>query len=164
MIIIGKFLKNYGVRGHIKVKFFLDDLNQVYSFKDFFLKDQKKIELKFLKKIKEIFICEVNKYTSIEKSKFFTGKFIYINKKELPELKKDYYYYHELEGLDVRLDDKKVGKVISINNHGAGDYFEIIINNGKEEVLVPKNNSHIIEINIGKNFLKLNPMYYKNEI
>ncbi len=64
----------------------------------------------------------------------------------------------------MRLDDKKVGKVISINNHGAGDYFEIIINNGKEEILVPKNNSHIIEINIGKNFLKLNPMYYKNEI
>ena len=62
MIIIGKFLKNYGLKGHIKAKFFLENIDQVLSFKNFFIKDGVEINLKFLKKIKEIFICKINEY------------------------------------------------------------------------------------------------------
>ena len=164
MIIIGKFLKNYGIKGHIKAKFFLENLDQVFSFKNFFMKDGIEINLKFLKEIKGIFICKINEYNNIDDTKNFTGKSIYINEKELPKLKENLYYFHELEGLDVKLDNKIIGKVISVNNHGAGDYFEVITKNSKKEILVPRNNSHITEISIEKKFIKLNPEYYKNEI
>ena len=164
MIIIGKFLKNYGLKGHIKAKFFLENIDQVLSFKNFFIKDGVEINLKFLKKIKEIFICKINEYNNIDETKTFVGKLIYINEKELPKLEENFYYFHELEGLDVRLDDKVIGEVISVNNHGAGDYFEIRLKNSRKEILAPRNTSHIIEINIKKKFIKLNTEYYKNEI
>ena len=117
MIIIGKFLKNYGLKGHIKAKFFLENIDQVLSFKNFFIKDGVEINLKFLKKIKEIFICKINDYNNIDETKTFAGKLIYINEKELPKLEENFYYFHELEGLHVRLDDKVIGEVISVNNH-----------------------------------------------
>ena len=35
------------------------------------------------------------------------------------------FYYEDLEMLDVFVKNKKIGKVICLNNHGAGDYLEI---------------------------------------
>ena len=50
---------------------------------------------------------------------------MHIEKKQLPKLKKNEFYYEDLEMLDVFVENKKIGKVISLNNHGAGDYLEI---------------------------------------
>ena len=61
-----------------------------------------------------------------EEAKEFVGKYIYINKENLPNLDKDEFYYNDLENLEVYLKKKKIGKVKQIQNHGAGDYLEII--------------------------------------
>ncbi len=53
----------------------------------------------------------------------------------------------------------KIGIVNNIKNHGAGDYLEIL--NNKKETLVPFNNTHIIEINLEKGVIFLNPIYYE---
>ena len=60
--------------------------------------------------------------------------------------------------LNVFIENKKIGKIISLNNHGAGDYLEISV--GKKEILVPYNFDHILRIDIKKKKIFLNPDYY----
>ena len=50
------------------------------------------------------------------------GKEISIEKQELPKLKTGQYYYNGLLGMEVKI-NKKIGKIIDIQNHGAGDYI-----------------------------------------
>ena len=60
--------------------------------------------------------------------------------------------------LDVFVKNKKIGKVICLNNHGAGDYLEI--STKKEEILVPYNFDHIVKIDMKEKKIFLNPDYY----
>ena len=93
-----------------------------------------------------------------EEAKEFEGKYIYINKENLPNLDKNEFYYNDLENLEVYLKKKKIGKVKQIQNHGAGDYLEIKCS--KEEVLVPFNFDHILTIDIKEKKMTLNHDYY----
>ena len=163
MIIVGKFLKSHGIKGHIKVKSFLTKENDLKTFKKFFV-DKKKIELSFIQKLNKHNICSVNNCKSIEEVNFFLNKFLCIEKKELPSLNKNTFYFHELEGLIVIIENKVIGEVISLKNHGAGDYFQIKLKENKDDLLVPFNKHHVVEVNIKKKIISLNPKYYKNEI
>ncbi|MDX1924559.1 MAG: ribosome maturation factor RimM [Rickettsiaceae bacterium] len=55
------------------------------------------------------------------------GKFpLYCHRDELPPLELDEYYYSQIVGLKVLdLNHQDIGKIISINNYGAGDVVEI---------------------------------------
>ena len=72
--------------------------------------------------------------------------------------KKNEFYYNDLEALDVFVKHKKIGQVITLNNHGAGDYLEIA--GPKKEILVPYNFDHIMKIDIKEKKIFLNPDYY----
>ena len=58
---------------------------------------------------------------------------------------------------------KIIGKVKSVNNHGAGDYLEIFIEN-KKEILVPLNKDHVLEIDLKNKMIFINSEYYEDEI
>ena len=48
--------------------------------------------------------------------------------------------------------------MITLKNHGAGDYLEIA--GPKKEILVPYNFDHIMKIDIKEKKIFLNPDYY----
>ena len=94
-----------------------------------------------------------------EKAKSYTGKLLLIDTYELPKLQKNQFYFHDLTKLNVYVDEKIVGVVNEVRNHGAGDYLEI--NNEKNELLVPLIKTHVLEINLKKKKILLNPKYYE---
>ena len=163
MLVIGKFLKPYGVKGLIKLKSFFENPNDIKFVKQFFLQDNRKIELNFISKNKEIYVCSVEGFNSKEEAELLTNKDIFIEKKSLPPLNDDQYYFFELIGLRVFINEIMFGSVVSVNNHGAGDYLEIKMKN-RQELLVPHNKSHILKIDVKNKYLDLNPLYYKNDI
>ena len=69
------------------------------------------------------------------------------------------FYYNDLVNLNVFVKKKKIGIVISVKNHGAGDYLEI--SNDKDNLLVPFNNDHILEVELEYNKILLNHVYYE---
>ena len=104
-------------------------------------------------------IASMNSIESPEKINKFVGKYLYIKKSFLPKLKKSEFYFNELEKMNVCVKDNHVGYVKKVNNHGAGDYLEIIKNHN--EFLVPFNKDHILKIDLKKKFIYLNPIYYE---
>ena len=118
----------------------------IFKFDNFFF-DNKKLIIKFEKQNDRI-LGKIEKITTPEAAQKFVGKFLYIERKILPKLKKNEFYYEDLEMLDVFIKNKKFGRIISLNNHGAGDYLEVA--GKKKEILVPYNFDHIVKIDIKK--------------
>ena len=157
MIIIGKIGKTKGINGDLKINSFFANPFDIFIYSSFFLENKTRLDIKFTKKNNQIYgkIKEIN---TPEEAKEFVGKYIYINKENLPNLDKNEFYYNDLENLEVYLKKKKIGKVKQIKNHGAGDYLEIKCS--KEEILVPFNFDHILTIDIKEKKMTLNHDYY----
>ena len=157
MIIIGKIGKTKGVNGDLKINSFFANPSDIFIYSSFFLENKTRLSIKFTKKNNQIY-GKIKKIDSPEKAKEFVGKYIYINKENLPNLDKNEFYYNDLENLEVYLKKKKIGKVKQIKNHGAGDYLEIKCS--KKEILVPFNFDHILTIDIKEKKMTLNHDYY----
>ncbi len=158
MLLVAKFGKTLGINGNLIVQSFFQNKNDILKFTNFFSKENEKINLELSNKGKNL-IGKIYKIDSPEEAKKFVGKSIFLEKKLLPKLKKNQFYYHDLIGIGVYIKEKNIGKIKNIFNHGAGDYFEIILKKG--ELLVPYNEHHIISINLKKQKIKLNPIYYE---
>ena len=50
---------------------------------------------------------------------------IFIDRIELPKLDKKKFYYNDLIHMKAYI-KKKIGVVMNVKNHGAGDYLEIL--------------------------------------
>jgi len=124
----------------------------------FLLSNNEKINLNIREKNNK-FISTIEYISNVDEVKKFTGKLIYLRKKSLPSLKKNQYYFNDLEQMNVYIDKKRIGKVEKVLNHGAGDYLEITFNN--KEILVPFNCDHILKVDVLKNELHLNTDYYE---
>lgn len=164
MVIVAKFLRPYGYDGKIKIKVLLSNSKNIKNFSDFYTDKNIRLKIDFISKSKNIYICKVENFKNSEQVKELTNQYLYLKEIDLPKLNKNQYYFFELEDLDVKMYDKKIGRILSVNNHGAGDYFEIEVKKNKKKILAPNNKDHIIEININKKYIVLNSKYYQNEI
>ena len=158
MIVIAKFGKPFGVKGLINIHSFFSNKSDIFNHKHFFLENNEKVDLTIKKNNNKIIGC-IQSVDSLEGVKKYTNKLIYIEKAKLPRLRGNHYYYNDLENMDVYIDKRIIGKVKKVNNHGAGDYLEIQA--FSKEILVPVNKHHVLEVNLIKKKINLNPEYYE---
>jgi len=158
LIIVAKFGKVFGVKGHILVHSFFSRKFDILNYKQFFLEKKVPINLTIFKKNEKL-IASVSSKKIPEKINKFVGKHLYILNDTLPKLKKKQFYFNDLEKMSACVNDNVVGYVKKVNNHGAGDYLEIKKN--KDELLVPFNKDHILKVDLEKKLIYLNPIYYE---
>lgn len=85
----------------------------------------------------------------------YIGRYVVIKIEDLKKLKEDEYYIFQLMNLDVYDSENKfLGKVKNfISNPNAND---VIVVENEKEVLIPFMKIYIKEINLEKNYIKLN--------
>jgi 16S rRNA processing protein RimM len=67
-----------------------------------------------------------------------TGVEIFVPRDQLPKPGEDEFYYDDLVGLEaVAVSGERLGRVVSLTNHGAGDILEILSEGGDETLLIP---------------------------
>ena len=155
--VAAKFGKVNGIKGWLNVNIYLTASSDIHKFSKFYI-NEKLTNLLFKKKGKKV-VCKIQGVNDIDTAKQYVGSEIFIEKKELPKLQEGQYYYNDLLGLSVRIKKKKIGEIIDVQNHGAGDY--LIIKREEDEILVPLVNDHVISIELSKRILNLNPDYYE---
>ena len=141
----------------LSVNIYLTVSSEIDKFLKFYIND-KETSLLFRKKGKKI-VCKIEGVNDIDSAKQYVGSEIFVDKEELPKLKEGQYYYNDLLGLSVKIKNKKIGEIVDVQNHGAGDY--LTIKTEKEEILVPLINDHVTSIELSKKILNLNPDYYE---
>ena len=150
LIIIGKIIKEWGVKGEVLILPLTFDTERFYKLKNIFIEKDNLIEFKEIlqaKPHKSRLLLKIKDWDSPEEAKRYRGALIKIKRSESPELPPDTYYHYDIIGMDVyTTDDIHLGKIDSIIETASNDVY--VIKKDKEEYLIPAIKDVIKNINL----------------
>lgn len=155
LILIAKITKPHGIRGQVKIMSYASSPRDVFNYPILYDENLKEYKLKMISEIAEnMFIGIFNQNTSRNIAEDIAGLKLYITKEMLSKAEENEFYHHDLIGIEIYDQDKnKIGKIIEIQNFGAGDIIEMQPENGKSSIYLPFINEYIKEINLKEKFL-----------
>ncbi len=128
-ICLGEIAAAHGIRGAVKVRFFGEDPMLLETSGPLFTSEQGPESLKMTidGRQKDVLLVKIEGVTDRNRAETLRGTKLWIARERLPALKNDRQYYQaDLIGLSV-LDGNgdSLGKLIAVENFGAGDLLEI---------------------------------------
>ncbi|HEV2613723.1 MAG TPA: ribosome maturation factor RimM [Gammaproteobacteria bacterium] len=151
-ILIGKIGRVHGIKGFVSIHSFTEPSANIINYHPWYDKNKKPLNIVECKLLGKKIIALFD-----EKQKPATNEEIWIERTQLPALKKDEYYWTDLIGLDVyNLEKKFLGKIVDIFNTGANDIVVVKNQEHKKEILIPYIiNRYIMEINLIKKVMRV---------
>ncbi len=140
LVLVGAFGAPQGVRGEIRVKSFTSEPRAIGAYGA--LTDagrSRAFAFEHLRRLKDdMLVVKVKGVDTREAAAALTGVEIFARREQLPPPEADEFYYADLVGLEaVTPEGKRLGRVASLTNYGAGDILEIAPDDRSEEILVP---------------------------
>jgi 16S rRNA processing protein RimM len=151
--LIGKLIKPFGIKGMVKVDFYIDDFEELNAFSNFYIKDKlssngfKILELTEIRQLGERYALGIADCESRDVAETYRDIEVFVDINELPKLDKDEFYIKDLVDMEVFYKEAFFGKVKNIIE--VADRFILIIRmeNGKE-IAVPFSDTYIGDIDI----------------
>lgn len=110
----------HGVTGEVRLKVFTDDVGRYKSF------NQGTLTLKSVRHGSNGAIARIAEVTDRNAAEAMRGTELTVLRADLPPLAEGEYYHADLLGLPVvSTGGEKLGRVVAIDNFGAGDVIEI---------------------------------------
>jgi 16S rRNA processing protein RimM len=162
-ILIAKIQAHQGLKGWLKIYSYSETTEKFSKYSYFFISNEENnyIQLKVEKIIfdKNIKIKFEN-YNSREELEKYIGKYLYIENDQLDELEVNQFYWEELIGLEVYLEnDDKIGVVSDIIETGSND---VLVIQGNKEYLIPYlYGESIKKISLKDKKIIINNIYYE---
>jgi 16S rRNA processing protein RimM len=123
-------IANIGKPRGLKGEFFLNSFcspkeNILNYINDIFIENENKLSIEYIKKSNSKFLAKLKNIDSVDEIKKYTNIKLYISSENLPQLKSEEVYWHDLEGMIVIGLNKNeiLGEVKELNNFGANDYL-----------------------------------------
>jgi 16S rRNA processing protein RimM len=136
-ILIAKIQAHQGLNGWLKIYSYSESIEKFSKYKYFFVLNNKKyirldVEDSLINKSIKI---KFKNFNSREDSNDYIGKDIYISEDQLDKLKENQFYWNDLIGLNVYLDnEEKIGVVADMIETGSND---VLVIKGDDEILIP---------------------------
>jgi 16S rRNA processing protein RimM len=136
-IFIAKIQAHQGLNGWLKIYSYSESIEKFSKYKYFFVLNNKKyirldVEDSLINKSIKI---KFKNFNSREDSNDYIGKDIYISEDQLDKLKENQFYWNDLIGLNVYLDnEEKIGVVADMIETGSND---VLVIKGDNEILIP---------------------------
>jgi 16S rRNA processing protein RimM len=144
-ICVGIITKPHGIRGHVCVRSFCEQPENLLAYNPIQKADGSVVEMKQVGEMKDSFIVQIKGVSSRNEAELLAKTELYIERDQLEDLD-DAWYVSDLEGLEVRtLAGKVLGAVISVENFGAGDILNCKTENGKE-FMIPFSEDAVITV------------------
>ncbi len=139
LICVGSIAGSYGVRGEVRLKSFCavpEDIEGYSPLTDETGKERYPVVL--TRPIKNGFAARLGGIETKEQADAINGLRLYARRDQLPSLPDDEFYHTDLIGLEVYdTGGTLLGRVKSVQNHGAADLLEIHGPGLKSTVLLP---------------------------
>lgn len=137
-LVVGKIGSTYGIKGWIKILSYTEEIENILKYQPWYIEDQqgwKSIDIEQTKMHGNGIIVKFKGYDTPENARMLSGKKIAVLQDQLPALKKNEYYWNELQGLTV-LDQhgENLGKVIYLMATGSND---VLVVKGSKEHAIP---------------------------
>ncbi len=126
-VCLAEITSPHGVRGAVKIKTFTEYSEDIFDYPT--LRDQAghlyKLNL-FAPKYNDLLVVMIDGVASRDAAESLRGTKLYVDRSELPETEENEFYYEDLVGLKVEDQaGEDIGKVLAVQNYGAGDFFDI---------------------------------------
>ena len=150
---IGKLGASYGIRGWIKVLSYTEFGINILDYQPWFLsrddKEWRQIEIEDGRLHNQRIIVKFANINTPEDVAKLTNYSIYIDRSQLPIIKKDEYYWTDLEGLTViNKDGSVLGTVIYLIATGSNDV--LVVKGDKEHAIPFLQGDVILSVNLEK--------------
>lgn len=149
---IGKIVNTFGIKGELKIvsqSEFIEERfkkgNQILLQRN---QELKPVTIESMRVHQGNVIVKLKEYPTMNEAEELKGFDLYIAKSQIPRLK-DGFYLFELEGLDVYLDNNKIGIVKKADKLTMQTILRI--QTDQKEVLIPFVDAFIKEVNLDEN-------------
>lgn len=154
MLCLGVIVALHGLKGYVRVRsYFQSKLN--FEEIDLFIDGKHyKVDGFFYKKLDTIVLklSEINDCDSAQK---FIKKEIYVDRSILPVCQEDEYYHADLIGMDVEINERKIGVVLDLKNFGASDILEVRLDDYGKLVMVPFTSEFCTQVDLNQRKIEI---------
>lgn len=173
-ILIAKINSVFGIKGEVKIVVYSQDPLQIEKYQIF---DEKgnPVQIKITNKNKTIvghsgsgdpiLIAKLSTISNRNEAEAARGAEFFVNREDLQDTADDEFYYADLIGLEVRDANTGIGKVVNVQDFGAGGMLEIEFEDSFRKTTNGKNFEKIenfpfsgkifSEVNLSQNFIKI---------
>ena len=138
-VCMGAIMGAFGVRGEVRLKSFCAEPAAMGDYGPLTTEDgRREFNVKISRAIKNGFAARLSGVNTKEQADELKGTQLFLPREALPDLPDDEFYHADLIGLEV-LDTggEVLGKVRSVQNHGATDILEVFAPGRKSTALLP---------------------------
>ena len=157
-ILVGVIAGAHGVRGELKIKSFTQNPRALASYGP--LADRtgtRSFRVKLRGAVRGLLIARIEGVEDRDQAEALKGLELYVARDVLPKPKRDEWYLADLVGLAaVSVDGRTLGKVVAVQNFGAGDVVEIAPENGPTYML-PFSKRVVPEVDIEGSRIVIDP-------
>jgi 16S rRNA processing protein RimM len=148
-VLMAAVIGAHGLKGEVKVKSFTTAPGALNAYGPLFAKDGRRFTIEALRAIGDdeaiVAFAEIKDRNASEALK---GTELFVAREELPAAAADEFYHADLVGLDAEDGEgRRIGKVLSIQNFGAGDVLVIAADTG-DEILLAFTKDNVPEIDL----------------
>lgn len=128
---LGAVAAAHGVRGEVKLKCFTAEPEAIGAYGPLTTERGEVLRLAGLRRQGEVMVARIHGVTSREAAERLRGQKLYVPRGALPEPEGDEFYHADLLGLLVQDEaGQAVGRLVAIQDFGAGDLIEIALEAG----------------------------------
>lgn len=159
LICVGIIAGAQGIKGHVKIKSFTEDIETFLEYGDLLQEDGSlfhKITPKHM--AKGNLIAEVEGVAGRTEAEALRNTKLYIQRGQLPEPEEESFYHADLVGLQVQdTDGQKIGKVLAIHNFGAGDMIEFLPKDADQSKMILFRKEFVPEFHLKDGYIVITP-------
>lgn len=147
----------HGVRGHVKIKCFLEDPSQFMAYSPYCNDKGEEVYKvsKIISQDKDTLVLALEGVSDRNQAELMKGTQLMLPREHLPKLVDDTYYHRDLIGLSVKSSaGPLLGTVQALYNFGAGDLLEVKTLENKLE-MIPFRQEFVPEVNLDQGVLLL---------
>lgn len=158
---VGRVLRTHGLRGLLKMQIYADSDAPFQTGGKVYLRREDGECLEFTyhssQPRKSDCILKLEELASVDEAEKYRGAEILVRKDGLPPREDDEYFWFELVGLDVFLENGEyLGPVINIISTGGHDTY--VVKGQRGEILIPGTHETVREIDLGRRKMTVSPI------
>jgi 16S rRNA processing protein RimM len=154
LICVGVIAGAFGVKGEVRLKSFTADPEAIEDYNPLTTEDgSQSFDVGIIQSIKNGLSVRLSNVATKEEADALKGVNLYVPRTRLPSLPDDEFYHADLMGLEVYdTGGTLLGRVKSVQNHGAGDLLEIHGAGLSATVLIPFTRQAVptVDLNAGR--------------
>tara|TARA_R110000751_G_scaffold129225_1_gene231275 strand:- start:438 stop:950 length:513 start_codon:yes stop_codon:yes gene_type:complete len=139
LVCVGAISGAYGVKGEVRIKSFCAAPEDIEAYSP--LTDEtgaRSFSLAIVHSVKNGFVVRIAEVATKEEADALKGVTLHAHRDQLPSLPDDEFYHADLVGLTVvDTGGTELGRVKSVQNHGAADLLEVALPDSSATVLLP---------------------------